>query len=423
MVKLLVLLIFLVFSQAQSVGQKMNRASNVVQRILGTSFDNPDIVKAAVFMPLGVQKIKQNTLLRMIGGAHSSRNRGTMSRTSVLTFIDDHVADDKTGNRRNEIVRKLNYFLLTSGPDRGPHATQTVFSEQRSSENTGSDLSEMAEVTDYWPGPDKVSRQIEARQMAMQLRSTEAATRRMVWIACWVVIIAVVLAFILWYRDRKAVRLKYQGVVDQLEEEMFHHPGGGPAATQVFSLHLSDKQLLPASTSKAPQKDAAMATAAVIATEELVDTPTVEPRATEVAGGMTSTSIAEHTEARLLTKLARFESSNRFLKQNINLVSVGHYIGTNQTYLSELLKVHRGKTFNSYINGLRIDYITRKLREDPVYREYKIAHLAQQAGFASRQVFLSVFKKFTGVTPSYFIGQLKEGIEDGTNDFSDLGKN
>jgi YesN/AraC family two-component response regulator len=83
-------------------------------------------------------------------------------------------------------------------------------------------------------------------------------------------------------------------------------------------------------------------------------------------------------------------------------------LNTNPRYLSEIIKQHKGKNFNNYLNGLRIHYITNKLYDTPVFREYKISYLAEACGFSSREVFAVIFKKETGVTPSYFISQLKK---------------
>lgn len=119
-------------------------------------------------------------------------------------------------------------------------------------------------------------------------------------------------------------------------------------------------------------------------------------------------NISEDTTTSLLNKLSKFEKSEKFLKKDMNLTSLSNSLNTNPRYLSEIIKQHRGKSFNNYINGLRIHYITNKLYETPVFREYKISYLAEACGFSSREVFAVIFKKETGVTPSYFISQLKK---------------
>jgi AraC-like DNA-binding protein len=118
-------------------------------------------------------------------------------------------------------------------------------------------------------------------------------------------------------------------------------------------------------------------------------------------------SINNITVNGILQKLTKFENSKRFLKKDINLTSLASRFDTNPRYLSEIIKHYRGKSFNGYINSLRIHHIIEKLQIEPVYREYKITYLAEYCGFASREVFAAAFKKEVGVTPSHFISQFR----------------
>lgn len=120
--------------------------------------------------------------------------------------------------------------------------------------------------------------------------------------------------------------------------------------------------------------------------------------------------ITDKTIKILLRRLEKFEQSKFFLKKDMSSPSLANYLNTNTKYLTEIIKLRSNTTYTSYINGLRIDYVTRKLVESPVYREYKIEYLAEECGYASRQVFINSFKKETGVTPSYFIENLKKDV-------------
>ncbi len=131
---------------------------------------------------------------------------------------------------------------------------------------------------------------------------------------------------------------------------------------------------------------------------------------TESANIKSSVSITDETTKNLLLKLEKFEASDKYLRNDINLTWLANNLNTNTKYLSEIIKIYRNKTFSNYINGLRIDYIIHKLFSDPVYREYKINYLAEVCGYSSRQVFVICFKKETGFTPSFFIENLKKTI-------------
>ncbi|MDV3661719.1 AraC family transcriptional regulator [Elizabethkingia anophelis] len=81
---------------------------------------------------------------------------------------------------------------------------------------------------------------------------------------------------------------------------------------------------------------------------------------------------------------------------------------TNPRYLSQIIHNHKGQNFNNYINRLRINYISDRLYNVIIYREYKVSYLAEECGYASPQVFINAFRKETGMTPSYFIKELKK---------------
>ncbi|WP_415326896.1 helix-turn-helix domain-containing protein [Chryseobacterium sp. MMS23-Vi53] len=119
-----------------------------------------------------------------------------------------------------------------------------------------------------------------------------------------------------------------------------------------------------------------------------------------------NSNLSNETANTILKKLVKFEKDQRFLKKDITLTWLASHLGTNTKYLSETIKIHKNKNFNGYINGLRINYITQKLYEDPQYRETKIVSMAKECGYASSQVFVTAFKKENGFSPSFFINNL-----------------
>jgi len=123
------------------------------------------------------------------------------------------------------------------------------------------------------------------------------------------------------------------------------------------------------------------------------------------------TNIAPETVELLLAGLDKFEKSKKFLKKEINLGYLTHYLGTNSKYLTEMLREYKRKSFSQYINDLRIDYIMKLLYNEPKYREYKIDYLAKECGFSSRNIFTRAFKNKTGMLPSYFIENVSKDQE------------
>ncbi|MCL1670890.1 helix-turn-helix domain-containing protein [Elizabethkingia ursingii] len=119
-------------------------------------------------------------------------------------------------------------------------------------------------------------------------------------------------------------------------------------------------------------------------------------------------TISLEKETDLIKKIKAFETSGKFLKKGISLSYLAHSFSTNPRQLSLVINKNKNKTFNDYINELRIKYITDRLYNNPVYRDYKISYLAEECGYASHQVFINAFRKETGMTPSYFIAQLSK---------------
>lgn len=122
-------------------------------------------------------------------------------------------------------------------------------------------------------------------------------------------------------------------------------------------------------------------------------------------------SMPDRTEQQILLKLKKFEESENFTKPSVSLTSLAKDMGTNSSYLSEVINRHKKKNFNNYINELRINYITHKIRNNPQYLQFKTSYLAKEAGFNSRNSFTITFKSITGFSPSIYIEMVKNEKE------------
>lgn len=118
-------------------------------------------------------------------------------------------------------------------------------------------------------------------------------------------------------------------------------------------------------------------------------------------------TIPEKTENLILSNLESFEKSKDVRDPNLSLSVLAKRMNTNSKYLSEVINKHKGKNFNNYLNELRVNYIVEKLIQNPEYLQYKTSYLAEEAGFASRTTFTTIFKNVTGKSPSQFIDELK----------------
>lgn len=114
-------------------------------------------------------------------------------------------------------------------------------------------------------------------------------------------------------------------------------------------------------------------------------------------------TISDKTEDEILEKLRKFEESELFLDQQMRVATLAKHLDTNTRYLSSIINSAKDKSFNNYINSLRIHYILGKLDTDAQYLNYKVSYLAKESGFASQSSFTTAFKEVTGLTPSAYI--------------------
>lgn len=137
-------------------------------------------------------------------------------------------------------------------------------------------------------------------------------------------------------------------------------------------------------------------------TEEKETQQVVEPSTTTKKTSL----LSPEKEQELIDKLEDFENSELFLSKQMSLPLLASELETNIKYLSEVIKVHKEKKFNSYINDLRIRHIINLLKTDPAYLNYKVSYLAEISGFSSHSAFTAVFKSITGMSPNDFIQQI-----------------
>lgn len=118
--------------------------------------------------------------------------------------------------------------------------------------------------------------------------------------------------------------------------------------------------------------------------------------------------IPSKTEEEILRRLEVFEKSTLYLDKQLRIATLAKHLKTNTRYLSKVLNERKNKSFNNYINHLRINYIVDKLKNEPIYRSYKISYLAKESGFASQSSFSTSFKEVERKSPSTYIKELSD---------------
>ncbi|GAE64892.1 AraC-type DNA-binding protein [Chryseobacterium indologenes] len=110
----------------------------------------------------------------------------------------------------------------------------------------------------------------------------------------------------------------------------------------------------------------------------------------------------------VLKILSDFEKEKQFLKKNISLAGMSKLCGTNTVYLSKIINFYKKKSFNEYLNELRLDHIVSQWKSKPKTRYISIQKTAENAGYNTTQTFTKNFQEKYHIPPTYFLNQLNK---------------
>ncbi|MFK8163413.1 MAG: helix-turn-helix domain-containing protein [Lewinella sp.] len=98
-------------------------------------------------------------------------------------------------------------------------------------------------------------------------------------------------------------------------------------------------------------------------------------------------------------QLARLmEEEEVYRNPDLSRNVIAERLGISEGYLSQIINGKVGESFADYVNGFRIN-AAREMLTDPTFAPYSLEAIGMEAGFRSRSVFYSTFKKATGSTP------------------------
>lgn len=131
----------------------------------------------------------------------------------------------------------------------------------------------------------------------------------------------------------------------------------------------------------------------------------------DVIGNSVKTGLPEELYKELDQKLRQFEIENGFKQRGLTLGILATKMNTNTSYLSTFINENKGENFKTYINRLRISYITQLLNSERKYLLYTIEALAEESGISTRQHFSNLFYEVNGLRPTDFIRKRKEELK------------
>lgn len=111
-------------------------------------------------------------------------------------------------------------------------------------------------------------------------------------------------------------------------------------------------------------------------------------------------AITDHPE---INKVIKYMSSH--YNNPITLNSMAQYINMDPSYLSDLFKRKTEQTLTQYLQQLRINAARFYLTQT----EDSVSDVGARVGFENDNYFIKIFKRWTGLTPSYYRKQNKDG--------------
>lgn len=101
------------------------------------------------------------------------------------------------------------------------------------------------------------------------------------------------------------------------------------------------------------------------------------------------------------------EHSKAFCDVDFSLNKLADMVGSNSTYVSQIINDSFERNFKTFINEYRVKE-ARRMLSDINYKKYSIESISLMVGFKSRSRFDVIFREITGITPSFYIRSLKK---------------
>lgn len=118
-------------------------------------------------------------------------------------------------------------------------------------------------------------------------------------------------------------------------------------------------------------------------------------------------ALSEESKNKLVSDISAVMSNRDLIcDPEFSLNQLADIVGSNYNYVSQTINESFNSNFRTFINDYRIKEAL-KILSNPTYQKYSIKSIAEMVGFKSRNTFDTIFKEVTGVTPSFYVRELK----------------
>lgn len=117
------------------------------------------------------------------------------------------------------------------------------------------------------------------------------------------------------------------------------------------------------------------------------------------------TSNNKQNKQHICRLLNLFEEKQIFINPDLRITDVAFLMGTNRTYISNLVNTNMQTSFNELVNSYRVEYAMKLLQSNDT-NDLPMADIATSAGFPSLSTFYRIFKNITGISPGEYRAQM-----------------
>lgn len=96
------------------------------------------------------------------------------------------------------------------------------------------------------------------------------------------------------------------------------------------------------------------------------------------------------------------KNADEFTSPDFSLDRMAELVGSNSSYISQVINDTFKKNFSNYINEYRIRLACLRLSDTANWGNYTLKGIGESVGFRSYTTFVTVFRKITGLTPRLY---------------------
>ena len=122
-------------------------------------------------------------------------------------------------------------------------------------------------------------------------------------------------------------------------------------------------------------------------------------------------TLSDNVQGELLDRISMvMKDATIFCDTKFSIDKLAELVQSNQNYISQVINANLKKNFRSFLNEYRIREAQRLLSESDAIK-YTVEFVATTVGFKSLSTFRETFKDITGVSPTFYLKEIKKAQE------------